>query len=104
MYSVAEAEIVVAEINGAGGYAAPQVWVPLRISVSHGAMKPHDGYEFIAVSGRLMVGEQLVARALPNPVGFTIHPRFNELKNQHHYLEFALDSARLVRLARPQRC
>lgn len=100
MYSVAEAEIVVAEINGAGGYAAPQVWVPLRISVSHGAMKLHDGYEFIAVSGRLMVGGQLVARALPNPVGFTIHPRFNELKNQHHHLEFALDSARLAALER----
>lgn len=100
MYSVAEAEIVVAEINGAGGYAAPQLWVPLRISVSHGAMKPHDGYEFIAVSGRLLTGGQLVARASPNPVGFTIQPRFNELKNQLHHLEFALDASRLAALER----
>ncbi len=100
MYNVVEAEIVVAEINGVGGYPAPQLWVPIRISVSHGAMKPHDGYEFIALGGRLSAAGNPLSRAIPCAVGFTIQPRFSELKNQLHNLEFPLDAVRIAALER----
>jgi hypothetical protein len=98
MYNVVDAVVDPAEINGVGGYAAPQIWLPLRIHVSHRALKPHEGYEFIAVSGQLLADGKPFGRSLPVPMGFTIQPRFSELKNQYHGLEFAMDNERIAAL------
>ncbi len=97
-YNVVDVDIDVNEINGVGGVAAPQVWLPMRLNVSHGALAAHDGFEFIALSGRLFLDGHYFVRSLPTPVGFTIQPGFPTLKNQLHYLEFALDAAKVEAL------
>ena len=87
-YNVVHARATVdpAEINGVGGWASPQIWIPFRIHVSHGALKAHEGFEFIALSGQLSADGKPVARSNVAPLSFTIQHRFKELKNQHYYL------------------
>lgn len=100
MYSVAEAEIIENEINGVGGHAAPQIWLPLRIHVSHGAMGPEDGYEFISLSGQLVVDGVTFSNALPAPINTTIQPQFREIRGALHYLQFPLNPTQVNALER----
>lgn len=97
-YNVVDATVDPAEINGVGGYAAPQIWIPFRIHVSHGALKAHQGFEFITLSGQLSANSNPIARAMPVSLSFTIQPRFKELKNQYHCLEFPMDNAGIAAL------
>lgn len=98
MYNVVQADIKIAEINGVGGSASPQLWLPLVIHVSHGAIKPHEGFEFIAMEGELRLNGLPFVRSSRTPVGFVLQPRFSTLKNQRHTLEFPLDAARVAAL------
>lgn len=98
MYSVAQADIKVTEINGAGGSASPQLWLPVTIHVSHGAMKPHEGFEFIAMDGELRLNGLPFVRSSRRPVGFVLQPRFNTLKNQLYTLEFPLNAVGVAAL------
>jgi hypothetical protein len=98
MYNVVEADINPDEINGVGGYSSPQIWLPIRIHVSHRAIKSHEGFEFISLAGQIHLEGRPFARSSPVPVGFTIQPRFSELKSQYHCLEFPVDHSRVAAL------
>lgn len=99
MYSVVDADIGVAEINGVGGHAAPQLWIPVRVNIHHGVMQPHDGYEFVAIGGKLSVAGEPFSRAIPSPIGVRIQPNFNKT-NESCLLEFPLDAVRIAALER----
>jgi hypothetical protein len=102
-YNVIDADVEVNEINGVGGAAAPQVWLPLRLNVSHGVLGAHDGYEFIQLVGRLFLDGIHFARALPVPISFLIQPGFATLKNQLLYLEFVFDAVQIEALERSRK-
>ena len=99
MYSVVDADIGVTEINGVGGYFAPQLWLPVRVNVHHGVMRPTDGFDFVALNGRFSVGGEPFARAMPSLIGFTLQRQFNK-NQQHQTLEFHLDATRVAALER----
>jgi len=95
-FTIAEASIDELQINGYGGASAPMLSLPLSLDVSHGALKPHEGFEILSLDGKLSFNGSLLARSGSLPVHFILQQKFHTLKNQHHHLEFALDANRLA--------
>jgi len=100
MYSLAQAEIAEAEVNGVGGNVAPSMCLPVRLDVSHGALAVREGVEIVSLSGRLFTIRGLLSTASPVEIGVIIQKHFPELKDQIFNLEFPLDAARIAELER----
>lgn len=79
-YSIAEASIDESQINGYGGAAAPVLAMNLNLDVSHGALKPNEGFEILSLDGKLLSNGVLLARSGLLPVHQILHQKFNALK------------------------
>jgi hypothetical protein len=53
-HSTATARIPEAEVLGSGGISTPQLGIPLRLDVRHGAMRPADGLELVFLTAKLL--------------------------------------------------
>lgn len=94
-YSIAEAEISEVDVTGAGGSIAPQIWVPVRLTVAHRGMQPRGGLEIVSLTGRIWTVDGPLAAASPVNIAFIVPQGYDGYKDQHSYLEFPVDAARI---------
>jgi len=99
-YSIAQAEIPETEIIGVGGYVAPQLSVPIHLSVSHGAMKSREGIEIVSLNGKLSTANGQLSSSASVDIRFIIPQGYTGFVDRLHYLEFPLDYVRLSALER----
>lgn len=97
-YSIAEAEIIGTEMIGVGGIIAPQLWLPLRITLSHGAMKPGDGLDVVSLTGKLFANNGPLSNSTQVNIGIILFRGHDAFRDQIHNLEFPLDSCRIAAL------
>jgi hypothetical protein len=95
-YSIAEGSIDESQISGYGGASAPVLAMNLNLDVSHGALKPNEGFEILSLEGKLLSDGALLARSGLLPIHHVLQYRFNALKGLPYYLEFPLDANRLA--------
>jgi len=97
-YQVASAEIPEAEINGQGGAHAPTLMLPVRLDFHMHADDPRIGLRFSSLHGRIDLAHQPFAVAPATSINIQLRSDFRTLSNQHHYLNFPLDAARIAHL------
>lgn len=99
-YGIASAAINENEINGMGGAHAPTLMLPVRMDFHIHPEDPRVGFRFLTLNGRLGVAHQPFAVALPADINIQLRSDYKLLGDQLHYLNFALDQARIAYLER----
>lgn len=99
-YAIAEADVPENEINGSGGTAAPLIWLPMRIDISHRELQERDALEIVSVSGKLTTSNGFSLSSHPVFIETILTRKFSRLHNHPVYLEFPQDKPRLDELER----
>lgn len=91
-YSIAQASIDQSQIHGSGGTASPMLAMAVRLTVSHGALQPHEGIEIISLQGKLMhdCGASILSRV--HYVHHILQQKHHALNDSYCYLEFPISS------------
>ena len=99
-YAIAEADVPENEINGSGGTAAPLIWLPMRIDISHGALQERDALEVVSVTGKLATSSGFSFSSQPVSIDTILSKKYSRLHSHPVYLEFPQDTPRLAELER----
>lgn len=95
---LAEAQIDVTNIGGAGSAASPQIWVPIFLTVPSPKTRGLEAIEVVSLSGRLSAENKQISISAQVEIGQIVEAEANWYKHIMHNLEFSVCSAQIAAL------